>query len=83
MTFIHVASWVLFLFLLMHLYDSRHIKDSMFPHVKDQNVISGLKSEEPVRVSRFVPGQVKHVHRGPSFFLEDYPKPSTRPPRHN
>ncbi|ESQ43428.1 hypothetical protein EUTSA_v10015479mg [Eutrema salsugineum] len=83
------AALILLLFLLLHLSDSRHlnnvhIKDSRFSLDKDQNVISsGLTSKEPVRVSRFVPGAVKNRHHRPPLFFADYPKPSTRPPRHN
>ncbi|VVB15639.1 unnamed protein product [Arabis nemorensis] len=88
MSSVHAAS-VLVLFLLLHLSDSRHIDNahitnSRSSHVKDQNLISGSTSKEPpVSVSRFVPGAVKHRHRRPPLFFADYPKPSTRPPRHN
>ncbi|KAG7537502.1 hypothetical protein ISN44_As13g013830 [Arabidopsis suecica] len=51
--------------------------------IKDQNVVSGSTSKEPVKVSRFVPGAVKHHHRRAPLLFADYPKPSTRPPRHN
>ncbi|KAL1222227.1 Protein GOLVEN 10 [Cardamine amara subsp. amara] len=50
---------------------------------KDQNGISGLTSKEPVKVSPFVPATGKQRHRRPPVFFADYPKPSTRPPRHN
>ncbi|CAH8279266.1 unnamed protein product [Arabidopsis lyrata] len=87
MSSIHVASFLL-LFLLLHLADSRHldnvhITESRFSLVKDQNVVSGSTSKEPVKVSRFVPGAVKHHHRRSPLLFADYPKPSTRPPRHN
>ncbi|CAH2070376.1 unnamed protein product [Thlaspi arvense] len=87
MSSVHVAS-ALLLFLLLHLSDSRHldnvqITDSRFSLDKDQNVVSGLTSKEPVRVSRFVPGAKKNRHRRSPLLFADYPKPSTRPPRHN
>ncbi|KAG7533814.1 hypothetical protein ISN45_Aa08g014160 [Arabidopsis thaliana x Arabidopsis arenosa] len=87
MSSIHVAS-ILLLFFLLHLADSRHldnvhITESRFSLVKDQNVVSGSTSKAPVKVSRFVPGAVKHHHRRAPLLFADYPKPSTRPPRHN
>ncbi|XP_010482480.1 PREDICTED: root meristem growth factor 5 [Camelina sativa] len=77
-----IAASILLLFLLLHLSDSRHL-DNVHITAKDQNVVSGLTPKEPVEVSRFVPRAVKHRrHRSPLLFA-DYPKPSTRPPRHN
>ncbi|EOA14298.1 hypothetical protein CARUB_v10027465mg [Capsella rubella] len=81
MSSIHAAS-ILLLFLLLHLSDSRHL-DNVHITAKDQNVVSGLTPKEPVKVSRFVPRAVKHRHHRPPLFFADYPKPSTRPPRHN
>ncbi|CAA0409094.1 unnamed protein product [Arabidopsis thaliana] len=88
MSSIHVASMILLLFLFLHHSDSRHLDNvhitaSRFSLVKDQNVVSSSTSKEPVKVSRFVPGALKHHHRRPPLLFADYPKPSTRPPRHN
>ncbi|CAA7058065.1 unnamed protein product [Microthlaspi erraticum] len=80
MSSVHVAYSVLLLFLLLHLCDSRHL-DKV--HIKDQKVVSGPTSKEPARVSLFVPDEKKNHHRRPPLFVADYPKPSTRPPRHN
>ncbi|CAF1699463.1 hypothetical protein HID58_051613 [Brassica napus] len=87
MSSVHAVS-VLLLFLLLHLSDSRHLDNvhitgSRFSLDKDQNVVPGLTSKEPVRVSRFVPGVKKNRHHRPPLLFADYPKPSTRPPRHN
>ncbi|KAF8051429.1 hypothetical protein N665_1726s0002 [Sinapis alba] len=84
MSSVHAVS-VLLLFLLLQLSHSRHlhITDSQFSLDKDQNVVPGLTSKEPVRVSRFVLGVKKNRHHRPPLLFADYPKPSTRPPRHN
>ncbi|CAH8382310.1 unnamed protein product [Eruca vesicaria subsp. sativa] len=87
MSSVHAVS-VLLLFLLLHLSDSRHldnvhIRDSRFSLNKDQNGVPGLAYKEPVRVSRFVLGVKKNRHHRAPLLFADYPKPSTRPPRHN
>ncbi|XP_018475644.1 protein GOLVEN 10-like [Raphanus sativus] len=88
MSSVHAVSVLLLFLLFLHLSDSRHldnvhITDSQFSLDKDQNGVPGLTSKEPVRVSRIVLGVKKNHHRRQSLLFADYPKPSTRPPRHN